>query len=384
VASLACGLAASRGQLIGARAVQGLGGAVVSAVAASLTLNLFPEMPERAKALSLFGLVGGAGGCVALLLGGTVTSALNWHWIFLINLPVGAAVYALGLAWLPKDRGTAKPASVDVMGAATVTTSVMIALYAIVSSQGQNRAPLQALTLLACAAVLLVIFLRVEARVPAPILPLRLFQQRNLVIANFVAVLLAIASFAWYFISTLYLQLVLQYSPWQVSLAFLPANLILAAFSLGLSARLVIRFGIKLPLITGSLLTAAGLMLFARAPIDGHVVVDVLPGMLLLGLGIGLASTPMLLAGTGGAPPDQSGLVCGVINTSSLMGGAIGLAILASIAAARTSDFPASALSLPDALNSGYHLAFYTGAVFAGLAALAAKLLKVAESGGRP
>jgi hypothetical protein len=224
--------------------------------------------------------------------------------------------------------------------------------------------------LIAAAAALLAAFLAIEARVRLPLMPLRLFRLRNVAFANAIGVLWAAALFAWFFLSALYLQLVLGYSPLEVGLAFLPSNLIMAVFSLGLSAKLVMRFGIRLPLAAGLLLAAAGLALLARAPLDGHFVVDVLPSMVLLGLGGGIAFNPLLLAAMGDVAPGESGLASGLVNTSFMMGGALGLAVLASIADARSEGVLAAGGDRLAALAGGYHAAFLLGALLAAAAAL--------------
>jgi EmrB/QacA subfamily drug resistance transporter len=376
LASLACGLADAQGPLIGARAVQGLGGAVVSAVALSLIMNLFTEAAERAKAMGIFGFVMAGGGSIGVLLGGLLTDALDWHWIFLVNLPIGVAVFALCLVLLPAGRGPAAGARLDLGGAVTVTAALMLAVYAIVNGNEAGWASAQTIGLLAAAAALLALFLGIEARIRSPLMPLGLFRLRSVATANVVGVLWAAAMFAWFFISALYLQLVLGYSPLQVGLAFLPANLIMAAFSLGLSARLVMRFGLRLPLAAGLLLGAAGLALFALAPVDGNFVAHVLPGMILLGLGAGMAFNPVLLAAMSEVSQSESGLASGVVNTSFMMGGALGLAVLASLAAARSESLLAAGAASPVALTAGYHLALVVGAVFAATAgALGAVLL---------
>ncbi len=244
LASLACGLSDSQGLLVAARAVQGLGGAVVSAVAMALIMNLFTEPAERAKAMGIFGFVMAGGGSIGVLLGGLLTSALSWHWVFLVNLPIGAAVYALCVVLLRKSRAPAAAARLDVGGAVTVTTSLMLAVYAVVNGNDAGWTSTQTLGFLGAAAVLLALFLAIEARVRDPLMPLRLFRLRNVATANVVGILWSAAMFAWFFISALYLQVVLGYSAMQVGLAFLPANLIMAAFSLGISARMVMRFGI--------------------------------------------------------------------------------------------------------------------------------------------
>ncbi|MGH8668724.1 MAG: MFS transporter [Burkholderiales bacterium] len=366
LASLACGLANSQWLLVTARAVQGLGGAVVSAVALSLMMNIFTEPGERAKAMGVYGFVCAAGGSIGVLLGGVLTTAINWHWTFLVNLPIGAAVYALCRVLLPDSRGPSRGGRLDVGGAVTVTVALMLAVYAIVNAE---------LGLLVAAGVLFALFLAIEARVPAPLMPLGLFRLRNLATANVVGVLWAAAMFAWFFISALYMQLVLGYSALQVGLAFLPANLIMGALSLGLSAKIVMRFGIRAPLAGGLLLVAVGLALFARAPVNGGFVPDVLPGMLILGLGCGVAMNPVLLAAMSDVAPGESGLASGIVNTSFMMGGALGLAVLASLAAARSEGQLLLGATTNAALNAGYQLAFLIGAVFAAAAAVLSALL---------
>jgi EmrB/QacA subfamily drug resistance transporter len=374
-ASLACGLAGSQEFLVGARAVQGLGGAVVSAVALSLIMTLFTEPAERAKAMGVFGFVAAGGGSIGVLLGGILTDALDWHWIFLVNLPVGVAVFALCLVLLPGSRGQATGGRLDVAGAVTVTASLMIAVYAIVNGNEVGWTTTRTLGLLAAASALLALFLGIEARVRSPLMPLGLFRLRNVATANVVGVLWAAAMFAWFFLTALYLQLVLGYSPLQVGLAFLPANLIMGFFSLGLSAKLVMRFGIRTPLALGLLLAAVGLVLFARAPVDGTFVVDVLPSMILLGLGAGMAFNPVLLAAMSDVEQSEAGLASGVVNTSFMMGGALGLAILASLAGSRTDSLLAAGDGPLVALNGGYHVAFIVGAAFAGAAAVLSGVL---------
>ncbi|QEK92844.1 MFS transporter [Achromobacter insolitus] len=375
VASLACGLAQSQALLIGARAAQGLGGAVVSAVSLSLIMNLFTETGERARAMGVYGFVCAGGGSIGVLLGGLLTSALSWHWIFLVNLPIGVLVYALCLRLIPAARPAAAGTRLDVAGALSVTASLMLAVYAVVNGNEAGWTSAQSLTLLGAAAALMVLFLTIEARVESPLMPLGLFRLRNVATANVVGVLWAAGMFAWFFVSALYMQLVLGYSPMEMGLAFLPANLIMAAFSLGLSAKLVMRFGIRAPLATGLFIAALGLALFARAPVDGSFAADVLPAMLLLGLGAGVAFNPMLLAAMSDVEPSQSGLASGVVNTAFMMGGALGLAVLASLAAARSAGLAAAGAEPVAALNGGYQLTFLAGALIAALAAALSALL---------
>ena len=376
-ASLACGLSTTQGFLVGARAVQGLGGAVVSAVALSLILTLFQEPAERTKAMGFFGFVMAGGGSIGVLLGGVLTDALSWHWIFLVNIPVGIAVFVLSLRLIPGSRGQAASGRLDIAGAVTVTAALMLAVYAIVNGNSDGWTSAQTLGLLGAAVALLGAFVGIESRVSSPLVPLRLFRLRNVAVSNGVGVLWAAAMFAWFFLAALYLQLVLGYDPLHVGLAFLPANLIMGAFSLGLSARLVIRFGVRVPIAVGMGLVAVGLALFARAPVDGNFLVDVLPSMIVLGVGVGMAMNPVLMAAMSDVEPSESGLASGVVNTAFMMGGALGLAVLASLAARRTGSLTAQGQSAVAALNGGYHLAFVVGAAFAVVAAaLAAGLLR--------
>jgi EmrB/QacA subfamily drug resistance transporter len=369
-ASLACGLASTQAWLITARAVQGVGGAIVSAVALSLIVTLFTEPAERAKAMGVFGFVAAGGGSIGVLLGGVITDTLAWNWIFLVNVPIGIAVAAASLAVLPGGRAFAPSTKLDVAGAITVTASLMVAVYAIVNGNEVGWGTVRTLGLLGVAALLLGIFLLLESRVAEPLMPLRLFRLRNLSISSVVGILWAAAMFAWFFLSALYMQLVLGYSPLEVGLAFLPGNLIMAVLSLGLSARLVMRFGIRIPLGVGLGFAALGLLLFARAPVDGSFVVDVLPPMILLGLGAGMAFNPVLLAAMGDVPQQEAGLASGVVNTAFMMGGALGLAVLASLAAMRTETLSDSGSAELDALAGGYHVAFMVGAIFAAAAAV--------------
>jgi EmrB/QacA subfamily drug resistance transporter len=382
LSSLACGLATSQGFLVAARAVQGVGGAIASAVALSLMMTLFTEPAERAKAMGVFGFVAAGGGSIGVLLGGVLTDSLDWHWIFLVNVPIGVLVCALSLRLVPASDGSAAAGRLDVAGAVTVTAALMLAVYAIVNGNDVGWTSARTIGLLVAAAALMTVFLTIEARISSPLMPLGLFRLRNVATANVVGVLWAAAMFAWFFLSALYLQLVLGYSPLQVGLSFLPANLIMAAFSLGLSAKLVMRFGIKAPLSSGLLLAAAGLVLFVRAPVDGRFVVDVLPSMILLGFGAGMALNPVLLAAMSDVDQSEAGLASGVVNTAFMMGGALGLAILASLAASRSDSLLGSGEGRLAALTGGYHAAFLVGAFFAAAAAvLGAVLLRTAAVG---
>ena len=362
LASLGCSFATTQSWLIGARAIQGFGGAVVSSVALSILMTLFTDPADRARAMGVFGFVSAGGGSLGVVLGGVLTGTLNWHWIFLVNVPVGVLVFALSLMLLPAPHAQRPEGPLDFAGAATVTAALMVAVYAIVTGTP---------ALLIVSLVLVTLFLGIESRVRSPLVPLGLFRYRNLTVANVASILWSAGFTAWFFLSALYLQLVLGYTPLQVGLAFLPGSLIMGALSLGVSARLVMRFGIRTPLAAGLLLCTAGLLLLAAAPVGGHFVTDVLPSMVLIGFGGGIAFNPILLAATDGIGPADSGLVAGVVNSAFMMGGALGLAILASAAGARTARLLAAGHGQLAALTAGYHAAFILGAMFSAAAAAA-------------
>ena len=375
-ASLACGLSTTQGQLVTARAVQGLGGALVAAVALSLVMTLFTEPADRAKAMGIFGFVLSGGGVAGVLLGGVLTDILSWHWIFFINIPVGALVFVLSLRLLPEAPGLAGGTRLDIGGAFTITGALMLAVYAIVNGNETGWLTAQTLGLLAGALVLLAAFLVLETRVKAPLVPLALFRNRDVSSANAVGILMAAGMFAYFFFSALYLQQVLGYTPLEVGLAYVPGMVIWGACSL-YSDRLVMRFGIKPPLLAGLSLMALSLLLFARAPVDGSFATDVLPATVAVGIGAGIAFNPILLAAMSGVAPQEAGLASGVVNTSFMMGGALGLAVLASLAALRTDRLETAGEATVVATNAGYHLAFLVGALFlAGATALAALLIR--------
>ncbi len=360
-----CGVANSQLFLIAARALQGVGGAITNAIALSLVMGLFPEPGARAKAMGIFGFVAAGGGSVGAFLGGILTGAFNWHWIFLVNLPVGLLVFVLSLYFISGVRDTGEKQKLDLWGAVTVTLSLMLAVYAIVNGNILGWTSLVTLGTLLVAALLMGLFLWIESRVQAPLMPLSLFSVRSVAVTNIAGVLWSAAMFAWFFLSALYMQLVLTYTPLQVGLAFLPANLIMAVFSLGISAKMVTRFGVKWPLVTGLALVASGLFWFATAAVSGTFLWTILPPMLLMGLGAGIAFNPMFLAAMNDVPEHESGLASGVVNTSFMMGGALGLAVLASLASFGTSRALALGKAMPAALVSGYDLAFLVGGIFA-------------------
>jgi EmrB/QacA subfamily drug resistance transporter len=366
-ASVACGLAPSPLFLVVGRAVQGLGGATVSAVALALIMGLFTDPAERAKAMGFFGFVMSGGGAVGVLAGGVLTGALNWHWIFLVNVPIGVGVWIAAGRVLPVEETGAPGQRLDVPGAAVVTLSLMTAVYAVVNGNDAGWASTQTLVLLAGSGALMVVFVSREARVEQPLVPLRLFALRNVAVSQIVGVLWAGAMFAWFFLSALYLQQVLGYDAIHVGVAYLPACVVMAFCSLKLSDRLVMRFGIRVPLSVGLALASASLALFALAPVDGRYAVNVLPAMVLLGIGAGIAFNPVLLAAMSDVEPHEAGLASGVVNTSFMMGGALGLAVLVAVSSWWTAQSEAVPLT---ALNDGFRLAFAVGAIFAAAAAV--------------
>jgi EmrB/QacA subfamily drug resistance transporter len=366
LASLACGLAHNEAVLLIGRAAQGLGAATVTAVSLSVILNLFPEPVERARAMGVFGFVCAGGGSVGELCGGLISGSLGWHWIFLVNIPVGLTVFGLCLLLLPPDKPSGELRKLDVKGALSITAALTLLVYAldVDSASTENLIPL------GLAVALLALFLLNEFRAGDPLVPLRLFRLRNFASANGLGSLWAAGSLTWFVMSALYLQQVLRYSPLRVGLAFAPATLIMAAFSGGLSAKVVIRFGALVPLCIGLALSAAGLALLARAPLEGTYPVDVLPAMLLLGVGGGVASNPLLLISMHGIDPADTGIASGVINTAFVMGGALGLAGVARAADLRTSGLRNAGVEALAAINGGYHVAFLIGTLLTAAAAV--------------
>ena len=343
------------------------------AVALSLIMNLFVESSDKAKAMGFFGFVASGGGAIGVFLGGILTT-IDWHWNFLVNVPIGIIVFALVMYLLPKNEG--RHVKLDLMGAVTITLTLMLAVYAIVNGNAAGWLSTQTLSLLGGAAILFISFLWIEKRAPEPLVPLSIFSKGNISVASIIGILWSAAMFSWFFLSALYLQLVLGYDPLSVGLSFLPGNILMAMFSVGLSAYVVVRFGVKKPLAIGMGMVSLGLITFALAPVDGSFLLNVLPGMLLLGFGAGLAFNPVLMAGTDGIPHEESGLASGVLNTAFMMGGSLGLAILASLAAVRTESVSGS-MSHLEALLSGYHIAFLFGAVFVVCSALLVLFFKV-------
>ncbi len=345
-----------------------------------IVLVLFPQPGERAKAMSIWGFVGSGGGTAGVILGGVVTQALNWHWIFLLNVPIGALALLLARPLLPGTPGLGLSKGLDLGGTLAVVAAPVLAVYGIVNAGQAGWGSPVTLVCLAAAAIAAAAFVLIESRVSAPLVRLGIFRSRTIAVTNIFTAISGAAFFGWFFFSALYAQRVLGFDPMQTGLTFLPATLTMAALSLGIAAWIVNRIGPKTPLVGGTFLMVVGLGLFARAPVNGAFVPDILVPMLLLGIGAGVSFMPLFLIATAEVGPSESGLVSGLISTSQMIGGALGLALLAGLAAARTSASLAAGSPPVVALNDGYTAAFLLAAVLALVTAiLAATQLHSAE-----
>jgi EmrB/QacA subfamily drug resistance transporter len=379
-ASLLCGIAQSQGLLIAARFVQGAGGALTSGVILGMIVTTFREPREQAKAIGVYSFVAAAGGSIGLLAGGGLTQAVSWHWIFFVNLPIGIVTALLALRVVERDEGVGIERGADLPGAALVTSALMLGVYTILEAGSHGWGSLHTLGLGAVSLALLFAFVGRQARVSNPLMPLRLFRSRNVAGANAVQALFVAGMFGMFFLGALYLQRVLGYDALEVGLAFLPVTLVIGTLSLGLSERLNTRFGPKATLLPSLVLIAAGLVLFARAPVGGDYVTDVLPGMVLLGLGAGVSFPSLMTLAMSGATPSDAGLASGLVNTTLQVGGAIGLAVLATLATPRTQHLLSAGDGSAAALTGGYHLAFI---IAAGLVVAALVVAITVLSSGR-
>ena len=367
-ASLLCGLADSQAVLVGARFVQGIGGALTSAVILGMIVTLFPEPAERAKAIGVYSFVASAGASIGLLLGGVLTEAISWHWIFFVNLPIGLLTAVLTVRLLARENGIGFGEGADVLGAILVTASLMLAVYTLVGASDYGWGSAHTLGFGAVAIVLAAAFIARQATAANPLVPLRVFRSRNVSGANIVQMLMVAGLFGMFFLGAIYMQRVLGYDALQVGLAFLPVALSIGVLSLGFSARLITRFGARTTLLPGLLLIVAGLAFFSRAPVDATYLTDVFPSMLLLGVGAGLSFPSLMTLAMSGATERDSGLASGVVNMSLQVGGALGLAVLATLSATRTKHLIETGSSPGSALTGGLHLVLLVGA---GLLALA-------------
>jgi EmrB/QacA subfamily drug resistance transporter len=371
-ASLFCAAAQTQGMLIAGRFFAGVGGAFASAVVLGMIVTMFPEPREQAKAIGVFGFVASAGGSIGLLAGGVLTQAISWHWIFLINLPIGIGV-ALGALKLVDARpGIGLKEGADALGAALITGSLMIGTYAILGVSDHGWGSAQTGILSAVSAALFATFIARQARVSNPLVPLGIFRNRNLSGANAIQALLVAGMFGMFFLGALYLQRILGYDALEVGLAFLPTTIAMGTLSLGFSERLIMRFGPRTTLIPGVAMVGIGLLLFARTPVDGNYLTDLLPPLLLVGVGVGTSFPSLMTLAMSGVSPSEAGLASGIVNTSVQVGGAIGLAVLATLAAERTDGREAGGVAHLEALNSGYHLAYLIGAALVAVALVVA------------
>jgi EmrB/QacA subfamily drug resistance transporter len=385
-ASLACGLAHSQGVLVAARFVQGVGGAMTSAVILGMIVTMFSEPREQAKAIGVFAFVASAGGAVGLLVGGVITESVDWHWIFFVNVPIGIATAVLATRLIPRDAGIGFGSGTDVPGALLCTAALMLAVFTIVkpaAEDGWTAGP--TLGFGAAAVALLAGFVAREATAGNPLMPLRILRSRNVVGSNLIQVVGAAGMFGIFFLGALYLQRVLGYGPLAIGLSFLPVCVLMGTLSVRYCDVLVTRFGARRTLIPGLVLIMFGLALFSQAPVDGGYLVHVLPPMVLMGIGAGICFPALMTLAMSAATPEDAGLTSGLINTTGQVGGALGLAVLATLSAGRTGTLTAQGRSAAAALTGGYHLAFWVAAaLIAAAVVIALTVLKAPATAGPP
>jgi EmrB/QacA subfamily drug resistance transporter len=380
VASLLCGAAQSQEVLVAARFVQGVGGALTSAVILGMIVTMFPEPREQAKAIGAYAFVASAGGSIGLLAGGVLTQAINWHWIFFINIPIGIATAVAAVRLLEPDKGIGFGKGADIPGAALITASLMLGVYTIVQPAAEyGWGAGRTLVLGAVSLVLLAAFLVREATAATPLIPLRIFRSRNVSGANAIQALSIAGMFGVFFMGSLYMQRVLGYDALDIGLAFLPATVLMGIMSLRYSGQLITRFGARTTLLPGLVLIAAGLAWFTQAPVDGNYVQHVLPVMVVMGIGSGIAFPALMTLSMSGATPEDAGLASGLVNTTVQVGAALGLAVLATLSASRSEDLTAAGESAASALTGGYQLAFIVGAALVGAALVVAATVLVPE-----
>jgi EmrB/QacA subfamily drug resistance transporter len=361
-ASVLCGVAPNQGMLIGARFIQGVGGALTAAVILGMIVTMFPQPGERARAIAVYSFVASAGGSVGLLAGGFLTQAISWHWIFFVNLPIGVATALLAVRRIRSDEGIGLAKGADVPGAILIVSSLMLGVYTIVEASNYGWNSAHTLGFGGVAILLLGAFILRESRTPNPLVPLRIFRSRTVSGANLIQALMVAGLFGMFFLGALYLQRVLDYGAIQVGLAFMPVALGIAALSLGFSARLIMRFGARATLLPGLVLIVAGLGLIQRVPVEANYVSDLLPAMLLLGIGAGISFPSLMTLAMSGATASDSGLASGLVNTAAQVGGALGLAVLATLSTARTENLLAAAEPVSSALTDGFRFAWTVGA----------------------
>ncbi len=392
VASLLCGLSIGQEMLVAARFIQGVGGGMTSAVILGMVVTMFSEPRERARAIGIYSFVAAAGASIGLLAGGFLTQALNWHWIFFVNIPIGIATVFFALRLLESDRGIELGKGADVVGAFLVTVALLLGVYTIIQTTDYGWGSAHTLGFGAAAIASLIAFVVREWRTANPLVPLRIFSSRNVSGANVVLVLIFAALFGMFFLGSLYFQRVLGYDPLGIGLAFLPFSLSIGILSFA-SGPLITRFGARAVLLPSLALMAVGLLLFARVPVKADYVVDLLPAILPLGVGFGLAFPSLMALGMSGASEHDSGLASGLLMTTQQVGGALGLSVLASLSASETNGLLAASVGGQAALTIGYQLSFAIGAGIVLVAlVVAATILRPSEerdeeamrSAGRP
>jgi EmrB/QacA subfamily drug resistance transporter len=375
-ASLLAGLAWSADALVAARALQGVGAALMTPAALSILMTTFTEGAERNRALGIWGAVGASGGTVGLLLGGVLTDTVGWQWIFLLNVPVSLAVIALAPVLLCESRAETGSRRFDLAGAATVTGGLTLLVYAIVGAENAGWLSARTLGLLAISGLLLAAFVAIEARSRSPLMPLRILRMRTLVGSNIASILFSTGIYGMFFVITLYLQQVLGFSPLEAGFAWLALSLTAFTSSL-VGAHLVTRVGAKPPLVAGLALTAAGIWLLSGISAGGEYATDLLPALVITGLGLGAAFVAISIGSLEGVPERDAGLASGIANTTQQIGGALGVALLSTIALERTESVVAEApgTSQAVAVTEGFQLALMAGAGFVAVAAVAALVL---------
>jgi EmrB/QacA subfamily drug resistance transporter len=361
-ASLLCGLSFTQPMLIAARFVQGVGGAASSAVILAMIVTLFPEPLERAKAFGVFGFIASGGAAVGLLAGGLITEAVSWHWIFFVNLPIGVITAVFAMRMLESDRGIGLGQGADVLGAVLVTSALMLAVYTIVQTSDYGLASSRTAVLGVAALALLGGFVLRQMRARNPILPLRIFSSRKVAGANVVQALMNTAFIGFFFLGSLDLERVLGYGPMAIGLAFLPVAVVMAVFSIRFSAQLIDRFGAGAMLAAGQLTALAALLYVGLGPMHANYLLHLLAPMVLFGIGGGLAFPSLAMIAMADVAPAEAGLASGLLNTTGQVGGAFGLAVLATVAGSRTADMIRSGIDGATALAAGYHLAWLVGA----------------------
>jgi EmrB/QacA subfamily drug resistance transporter len=366
--SLLCGLAQSQEVLIAARFLQGVGGALAQALILGMIVAMFPEPEERARAIGFFSFVAAAGGSIGLLAGGVLTQAINWHWIFFVNIPIGVLAVVLAARLLAPERGIGLRAGADIPGAVFVTAALMLGVYTIVGEAAEHGfGSVRTLAFGVLAIALLAAFLARQALAARPLLPLRFFRRRTLSGANLVQALMVAGLFGMFFLGSLYLQLVLRYDALQIGLAFLPVAVAIGGLSIEIAARFITRFGARTVLLGGLAFLLGGLVWFARVPVAASYVVDLLPAMVLMGVGGGLAFPSLMTLAMSEVTESDAGLASGLVGTSAQVGGALGLAVLATLSSTVSASLVSTGVAMPEALTAGFHLAFWIGAALVSL-----------------